>query len=162
MDRRSIPTNKTKHEYKDLQAGKTYKFQVYFKHHISSTANYFVSMLIIITVIGLLVFLFFALIYKRTKYRIDRSTVNKVEWLWIPLEFFVMFLLALCTVRKHPTQTVASLLISVLMFAGSHNQHPPLSMTEERMLEDGKGYNQLSLRRTPLNSFGTRHLVSVL
>jgi len=37
-----------------------------------------------------------------------------------------MFLLALCTVRKHPTQTVASLLISVLMFAGSHNQHPPL------------------------------------
>ena len=81
MDRRSIPTNKTKHEYKDLQAGKTYKFQVYFKHHISSTANYFVSMLIIITVIVLLVFFFFALIYKRTKYRIDRSTVNKVEWL---------------------------------------------------------------------------------
>ena len=81
MDRRSIPTNKTKHEYKDLQAGKTYKFQVYFKHHISSTANYFVSMLIIITVIGLLVFFFFALFYKRTKYRIDRSTVNKVEWL---------------------------------------------------------------------------------
>ena len=73
-----------------------------------------------------------------------------------------MFLLALCTVRKHPMQTVASLLISVLMFAGSHNQHPPLSMTEERMLEDGEGYNQLSLRRTPLNSFGTRHLVSVL
>lgn len=28
MDRRSIPTNKTKHEYKDLQAGKTYEFQV--------------------------------------------------------------------------------------------------------------------------------------
>lgn len=59
MDRSSIPTNKTKHEYKDLQAGKTYEFQVYFKHHISSTANYFVSMLIIVTVIGLLVFFFF-------------------------------------------------------------------------------------------------------
>lgn len=71
-----------------------------------------------------------------------------------------MFLLALCTVRKHPTQTVASLLISVLMFAGSHNQHPPLSITEERMLKDGKGYNLLSLRRTPLSSFGNRHLVS--
>ena len=79
MDRRSIPTNKTKHEYKDLQAGKTYEFQVYFKHHI----NYFVSMLIII-IIGLLVFFlgFFALIiHQRTKYRIDRSIVNKVEWL---------------------------------------------------------------------------------
>ena len=61
MDRRSIPTNKTKHEFKDLQAGKTYEFQVYFKHHMSSTANYFVSMLIIITVIGLLVFFFFLL-----------------------------------------------------------------------------------------------------
>ena len=60
MDRRSIPTNKTKHEYKDLQAGKTYEFQVYLKHHISSTANYFVSMLIIIIItIGLLVFFFF-------------------------------------------------------------------------------------------------------
>ena len=35
MDRKSIPTNKTKHEYKDLQAGKTYEFQVYFKYHIS-------------------------------------------------------------------------------------------------------------------------------
>ena len=79
MDRRSIPTNKTKHEYKDLQAGKTYEFQVYFKHHI----NYFVSMLIII-IIGLLVFflVFFALIiHQRTKYRIYRSIVNKVEWL---------------------------------------------------------------------------------
>ena len=59
MDRRSIPTNKTKHEYEDLQAGKTYEFQVYFKHHSSSTAYYFVSMLIIITVIVLLVFFFF-------------------------------------------------------------------------------------------------------
>ena len=59
MDRRSIPTNKTKHEYKDLQAGKTYKFQVYFKHHISSTANYFVSILIII-IIGILVFFCFS------------------------------------------------------------------------------------------------------
>lgn len=58
MDRRSIPTNKTKHEYKDLQAGKTYEFQVYFKHHISSNANYFVRMLIII-IIGLLVFFCF-------------------------------------------------------------------------------------------------------
>ena len=58
MDRRSIPTNKTKHEYKDLQAGKTYKFQVYFKHHISSTASYFVSILIII-IIGILVFFCF-------------------------------------------------------------------------------------------------------
>ena len=72
-----------------------------------------------------------------------------------------MFLLALCTVRKHPTQTVASLLISVLMFDGFHKQHPPLSMTEERKLEDGKGYSLLSLRRTPLSSFGNRHLVSI-
>ena len=58
MDRRSIPTNKTKHEYEDLHAGKTYEFQVYFKHHSSSTTNYFVSMLIII-IIGLLEFFFF-------------------------------------------------------------------------------------------------------
>ena len=58
MDRKSIPTNKTKHEYEDLQAGKTYEFQVYFKHHSSCTANYFVSMLIII-IIGLLEFFFF-------------------------------------------------------------------------------------------------------
>ena len=72
-----------------------------------------------------------------------------------------MFLLALCTVRKHPKQTVASLFISVLMFVGFHKQHPPLSMTEERMLEDGKGYSPISLGRTPLSSFGTRHLVSV-
>ncbi|XP_073249604.1 ephrin type-A receptor 4-like isoform X5 [Porites lutea] len=33
MDRRSIPTNKTKHEYKDLQAGKTYKFQVFAENN---------------------------------------------------------------------------------------------------------------------------------
>ena len=58
MDRRSIPTNKTKHEYQDLQAGKTYEFQVYFQHHISSTANYFVGILILI-IIGLLVFFCF-------------------------------------------------------------------------------------------------------
>ena len=58
MDRRSIATNKTKHEYQDLQAGKTYEFQVYFQHHISSTANYFVSILILI-IIGLLVFFCF-------------------------------------------------------------------------------------------------------
>lgn len=72
-----------------------------------------------------------------------------------------MFLLALCTVRKHPAQTVASLFISVLTFDSFHKQHLPLSKTEERMLEDGKGYSLLSLRRTPLSSLGNRHLVSI-